>query len=84
MAGYREYSKETVRELVKQELRKGPRTRKQLEEAIGVSQQRISEALTFLGATIVGTEPKQGKGRPTPIYTVNSVLPVNLLCQATI
>jgi hypothetical protein len=51
-------------------LRAMPTTRSGLEKALGISQQRVSEALRDLGAVVVGYAPRQFRGHPMPVYAL--------------
>lgn len=45
-------------------------TREELERALGISQQRVSEVLRAIGAKVVGQKPPAWKGRPAPMYSL--------------
>lgn len=47
-----------------------PMTRHGIQAMTGMGQQRVSEALRELHATVVGYAPPPNKGRPAPIYAL--------------
>lgn len=49
-------------------LDEGPKTRHELERALGVSQQRVSEILRSIGAKVVAKRRDPGMGRSAPVY----------------
>jgi hypothetical protein len=63
-------TREENAERAKSLLRYSPMTRFDLECRLGISQQRISEALRDVGACVIGHEPAAGKGQPAPIYAL--------------
>lgn len=54
----------------KQLLRQSPLSRFELECKLGISQQRVSEAMRDLGARVIGHEPRDCRGHPMPIYSL--------------
>jgi hypothetical protein len=63
----RQENAEHAREL----LRQGRLSRSALELSLGISQQRVSEALRDIGAHVIGHEPRDRRGHPMPIYALD-------------
>jgi predicted ArsR family transcriptional regulator len=51
-------------------LRANPMTRHELENKLGIRQQRVNEVLREIGAFVIGNEPRSTRGRPAPIYAL--------------
>lgn len=45
-------------------------TRYELERALGISQQRVSEVLRAIDAKVIGEKPAARQGRPAPVYSL--------------
>jgi hypothetical protein len=63
----RQENAEHAREL----LRQGRLSRSALELSLGISQQRVSEAMRDIGAHVIGHEPRDRRGHPMPIYALD-------------